>query len=67
MGRLTMGRKCDGVWWQVEHGPLQKYTMRLMERKNYWCQSLMVCKNMQACENVKLHALGVLWGNTTCP
>jgi hypothetical protein len=23
MGRLTMGRSCDGVWWQVEHGPLQ--------------------------------------------
>ncbi len=21
--KLTMGKKCDGVWWQVEHDLLQ--------------------------------------------
>jgi hypothetical protein len=40
MGRLTMGSK---LWWGGMASwtwSTTKYTMRLMERKNYWCQSL---------------------------
>jgi hypothetical protein len=62
--KITMGRTmigCDGTW------SIAKYVVKLTKRKSCWCQSSIVYRSMQGGKNVKLHALGMMWGNTSCP
>jgi hypothetical protein len=40
--------------------------MSLMEGKNYWFLSLIICRSMQVWGSARLHVLDLLWGNNLC-
>ncbi len=68
LGReVTMGKSCGAVWWQIEHGSLQIMQQYWWKEKFVGPKILIVSKDIQGCKNVKLHTLGVLWGNISCP
>jgi hypothetical protein len=43
-----------------------KCVVKLKGGKNYWCLSLIVCKNMHVGKNARLYALDVLWVKNPC-